>query len=250
MRIRCCFLVFILIVFIPFNVSEASTKERVEYEYMGQAIWDFCHMKGNYVAVTFDDGPDPVYTPQILDLLKKYRVKATFFVVGKKAKDFPQVIQRINNEGHEIANHTYNHEYNAMITEEKLTKELKKTDEVVKAITSKSMTLYRPVAGIYNDTIMNTATKQGYLVTMWSWHQDPKDWMNPGVYPIYHHVSTAMKPGDVIVLHDSGGDRSQAVFALEEILKTMKSNDFKGVTVSELILLSQEIPTTIFDTKQ
>ncbi|MEA1853216.1 polysaccharide deacetylase family protein [Cytobacillus sp. FSL R5-0569] len=249
MRIKWFFLVFIMILFIPFRISEASIKERDEYEQLGLAIWDFCQMKGNYVALTFDDGPDPVYTPQILDLLKKYQVKATFFVVGKKAKDFPEVIQRINKEGHEIANHTYNHGYDVLIKEDKLTEELIKTEEVVKAITSKSMTLYRPVAGIYNDTIMNTATKQGYLVTMWSWHQDPKDWMNPGVYPIFHHVSTAMKPGDIIVLHDAGGDRSQTVFALEEILKTMKNIEFKGVTVSELILLSQEIPTTIFDAK-
>ncbi len=213
-------------------VTFATEKGRPYYEKKGYVLWDI-KTEEKVIALTFDDGPHATYTPQIMDLLAQYDAKATFFVIGERAEKFPNIITQLDDEGHEIANHTYTHPHKN--TPESLEEELKKTNEVIHDITGTYPLLYRPVGGSYNESIINTAVQNGYKVIMWSWHQDTEDWKRPGVRSIVSKVVSGVAPGNIILFHDAGGDRSQTVKALEEILPALQKKGYKFVTVSELM---------------
>ncbi|MGM9923531.1 MAG: polysaccharide deacetylase family protein [Bacillus sp. (in: firmicutes)] len=225
----------------PARASAAGT--RAEYEKSGQIIWE-TNTDEKVVAITFDDGPHPVFTPQILDLLAKYDAKATFFVAGNKVARFPDVLKRELAEGHEIANHTYTHPYDKHITEARLTAELEQTDALLERLTGQKPTLYRPVGGLFNDTIINAAVKNKKLVVLWSWHQDPRDWKSPPASRIASIITKGVQPGNIILLHDWNGTEetkvSQTVIALETILDFLDKNGYKCVTVSEMLYRSQK----------
>ncbi|MBV6681871.1 polysaccharide deacetylase family protein [Bacillus thuringiensis] len=229
---------------------DAFTDSRRAYEKTGKVIWEV-NTKEKIVALTFDDGPHPVFTPQILEILAKYNAKATFFVAGNKVKRFPAILIREVKEGHEIANHTYNHIYDKNITATKLTSELNQTDEVIKQITGYKPTLYRPVGGLHNDLIINTAIQNGKLVILWSWHQDPQDWRSPAASKISKHIIKGVQPGNIILLHDWNGsefsETSHTVEALESILIHLKNNGYTCVTVSEMLYRSIKIIPSLFD---
>ncbi|MCZ2258097.1 polysaccharide deacetylase family protein [Sporosarcina sp. G11-34] len=210
----------------------ATEKGRAYYENKGYILWDV-QTEEKVIALTFDDGPHATYTAEILDLLSAHDAKATFFVLGERAEKFPNLILRQKNEGHEVANHTYSHPYSS--TPENLEMELKKTNEIIFEITGTYPLLYRPVGGSYNEPTINTAVKNGYKVVLWSWHQDTEDWKRPGVNKIVEKVLSGAKPGDVVLFHDAGGNRSQTVKALEEILPELKKEGYEFVTVSELL---------------
>ncbi|MBE2906263.1 polysaccharide deacetylase family protein [Anoxybacillus flavithermus] len=188
------------------------------------------------VAITFDDGPDMLYTPDILAILKQYDAKATFFVVGFRAEKYPDIIKRQIEEGHEIANHTYEHRDFRGQSKETIVEEIQKTEEVLYNITGKRPTLFRPPLGYYNQRILNIAKEQGYTVVMWSKHQDTYDWQNPGTNRIVRRVIRHIQPGQIILFHDHGsGSRKQTVQALKEILPILKQKGYTFVTVSELL---------------
>jgi peptidoglycan-N-acetylglucosamine deacetylase len=212
----------------------ANTVKRFKFERTGQVFWDI-RTKEKLVAFTFDDGPDPIYTPQILDALAKYKAKATFFVIGTEAERYPNIIKRQATEGHELANHTYRHHFRDNFSSNKLKEELDKTSEVIQQISGQTPTLFRPHSGFYNDTIVHTAINSGYQVILWSWHQDTKDWRRPGVGAITKNVVSDTKPGDIIIFHDAGGDRTQTVKAVINILDILYKNGYKCVTVSDML---------------
>nr|WP_313770681.1 polysaccharide deacetylase family protein [Bacillus sp. S/N-304-OC-R1] len=222
--------------------SDAQTRSRQDYEESGNVVWDV-NTKEKIVAITFDDGPHPTFTPQILDILAKYDAKATFFVAGNKVKRFPDVLERIAKEGHEIGNHTFNHIYNRNITASTLTSELEQTDQIIQSITGYKPSLYRPVGGLYNDLIINTAAQNGKLVILWSWHQDPQDWKNTTASKISNHITKGVNPGNIILLHDWFGsefdESSQTVNGLETTLNDLYNKGYKCVSVSELLLRSK-----------
>ncbi|OUC02371.1 chitooligosaccharide deacetylase [Bacillus thuringiensis serovar medellin] len=248
------FLIFLIlfIIFLCFKPISiyAFTDSRKAYEKTGKVIWEV-NTKGKIVALTFDDGPHPVLTPQILDILAKYNAKATFFVAGNKVKRFPAILKRQVKEGHEIANHTYNHIYNKNITAAKLISELNQTDEVIMQIAGYKPTLYRPVGGLHNDLIINTAIQNDKLVILWSWHQDPQDWRSPAASKISRHITKGVKPGNIILLHDWNGSEfsktSQTVEALDSIMNHLKNNGYKCVTVFEMLYRSVKIIPNLLD---
>ena len=225
------------------NVS-AVTQSREAYEKTGHVHWE-TNPKQKLVALTFDDGPHTEITPQILDLLAKYDAKATFFITGNKAVLAPEVVKRTFAEGHEIGNHTYNHPYSKNITPRKLLEELNSTDEVLKKITGQIPTLYRPVGGLYNDTIIETAIQNGKEVIMWSWDQDSLDWTHPPAAKMANYIINGMRPGSITLFHDwhpsEYSKNSQTVKAVETILKYLKDNQYKCVTVSELLYRSSKL---------
>ncbi|MDA2736358.1 polysaccharide deacetylase family protein [Bacillus cereus group sp. Bc015] len=228
----------------------AFTDSRKAYERTRKVIWEV-NTKEKIVALTFDDGPHPVFTPQILDILAKYNAKAIFFVAGNKVNRFPAILKRQIKEGHEIANHTYTHIYDKNITAAKLTSELNQTDEIIKRITGYKPTLYRPVGGLHNNLIINTAIQNRKLVILWSWHQDPQDWRSPAASKISRYITKGVKPGNIILLHDWNGSEfskiSQTVEALESIMKYLNNNGYKCVTVSELLYRSIKSMPPFFD---
>lgn len=251
MKKNSIFLIFFIIALCSKSISiYAFTDSRKAYEKTGKVIWEV-NTKEKIVSLTFDDGPHPIFTPQTLDILAKYNAKATFFVAGNKVKRFPAILIREVKEGHEIANHTYNHIYDKNITAAKLTSELNQTDEIIKQITGYKPTLYRPVGGLHNDLIINTAIQNGKLVILWSWHQDPQDWRSPAASKISKHIIKGVQPGNIILLHDWNGsefsETSQTVEALENILIHFKNNGYTCVTVSEMLYRSIKIIPTLFN---
>ena len=222
-----------------FYASESSSadKGRKYYEEAGQIVWEV-KTQEKIIALTFDDGPHKKYTPEILDLLAKYDAKATFFVVGQNAEKNPEVVLRMYEEGHEIANHTYTHPLKTNVPN--LIKEIKQTHDTIYSISGYSPILFRPVEGQYTDAMIDAIVKEGYKVVMWSWHRDTLDWKSPGVNQIVDTVLEGVKEGNVVLFHDGGGNREQTVKALKKILPALEKQGYKFVTIPELLEAQKE----------
>jgi peptidoglycan-N-acetylglucosamine deacetylase len=194
------------------------------------------------IALTFDDGPNPVYTPQVLELLAKYHAKATFFVIGSKVMQYAELVKRENDEGHEVANHSYRHRLKR-ITGSDLQEDLAKAQEAIYSATGKETHFYRPPGGMYNRSIVNTAKEAGFQVVLWS--SDPHDWREPGVHKIVHSVMEHLHNGDIVLLHDHGRHCPQTIKALEQLLPELDAQGYQFVTISELLQKSNRRPAHI-----
>ncbi|GGD75473.1 polysaccharide deacetylase family protein [Paenibacillus nasutitermitis] len=213
-------------------------KDRFYYEKKGEMIWEV-QTKQKVMALTFDDGPDPVQTLEILDLLKQYDAKCTFFVVGKRVKQYPDIMKRVSAEGHEIANHTYSHAYFRIPSSgRQVREEIERTEnEIFKLIGRKSV-LFRPPGGVYDDTIVKVSNQMGLVPIMWSWHQDTRDWSRPGVQRIRNKVLENARNGDIVLFHDHVQGKTQTTAALKVILPELKARGYRFITVSELMKCS------------
>jgi len=180
------------------------------------------------IALTFDDGPDPLTTGPILDILKQQKVKATFFVLGQAARENPGLLSRMKKEGHEIGNHGYTHDY----LQTKLVKELAETDEAVFGVTGVHTHFYRPPGGRVTRNQIDMVKHNGHVVALWS--LDSRDWLNPGSKRIIRNVTQAAFPGAIVLLHDGGDKRVQTVDALEAIIQDLRGKGYRFVTLSEL----------------
>jgi peptidoglycan/xylan/chitin deacetylase (PgdA/CDA1 family) len=243
--------VFLLISIFSLQINaSAVTPNRAEIEKTGHVIWEI-NTKEKLVALTFDDGPHPIFTPQILDILAKYHAKATFFVTGLKAKQFPDILKREVKEGHEIANHTFHHIAYNRLTREQLEKEIKETDNTIQEIIKLKPSLFRSVGGHYDNWIVNTAVNNSKLLVIWTWGKDSRDWENPSVNTICNTVTKEVKPGNIILFHDWHGYEDsktcKTVEALGTILEFLEKNGYKCVTVSELLYRSAQIIPNTFD---
>ncbi|HEV2965977.1 MAG TPA: glycosyltransferase, partial [Chthoniobacterales bacterium] len=194
---------------------------------------------------TFDDGPDPQWTPKILDILKAANVKAAFFLVGVNAEKYPGLVRRIVNEGHEIGNHTYYHPNLALAWPEHVRLELNATQLLLESITGRATTLFRPpyAADTQPSQIselmpLQIAQDLNYLVVLEN--IDPQDWAKPGADIIVQRVKQQRRDGSIILLHDSGGDRSQTVAALPRILEWLRTRGDTIVPISALLGTSRD----------
>ncbi len=198
------------------------------------------------IALTFDDGPDAIWTPPILDELEKAHVPATFFVVGENALEHPGLLQRMVHDGDEIGNHSYTHP-NLATTGEQTTKlELNATQRLIEAYTGRSTTLFRaPYFGDAEPTTMDEiapallAQDLGYTVV--GLHVDPNDWQRPGTDAIVNQIIqqveevSADSSRNVVLLHDGGGDRQQTVAALPRVIAILRARGYHFVTASALV---------------
>lgn len=176
------------------------------------------------IYLTFDDGPDPTYTPQVLDLLARYGARATFFVIGRRAAAHPELLQAIVAGGHTLGNHTYNHPSLAGMGREQVHRELQQTQEVLGGM---GVACMRPPYGAVDPFTATYAAELGLRLVRWD--LDPQDWARPGSATIAEHVLARAAPGRVILLHDGGGDRSQTVAALEQILSGLNAQGYRFV---------------------
>jgi len=194
------------------------------------------------VTLTFDDGPDPKWTPIILDVLKARGVKAAFFIVGNNAEFNPGLVRRIVAEGHEIGNHTYTHANLGKISQARMRLELDATQRLIESLTGRSTTLFRPP---YNADSTPSRLEElrplkfaegdemGYTVVLEK--IDPQDWSRPGADVILQRVKDQRSEGNIILLHDAGGDRSQTVEALPRIIDWLETRGDQVVPISELL---------------
>jgi peptidoglycan/xylan/chitin deacetylase (PgdA/CDA1 family)/spore germination protein YaaH/GT2 family glycosyltransferase len=203
------------------------------------------------IALTFDDGPDPRWTPQILDVLKTQGVPATFFVTGTNAVREPALLRRIVAEGSELGNHSSTHPDLAELPDALFAIELNATQRLVEAYTGRSMRLFRaPYAGDAEPTseaalrVAALAGAHGYVTV--GLHVDPLDWMNPDADAIVAktvaqvEAGTAVESAQVVLLHDSGGDRTQTLIALPRIIRILQARGYRFVGASELAGLHRD----------
>lgn len=216
------------------NQMPSSAKKRDYYEDRGDIVWEV-PTSNKVIALTFDDGPHKEHTEQILNLLKQYDARATFFVVGSRVEKHPEIVARALDEGHEIGNHSYSHPPFYNIGADTLRKELTKTQDAIYQATGIRSVLFRPPGGRYNDAIVNASKEVGMLTVLWSWHQDTLDWRKPGVNAIVRTVVKNARNGDIVLMHDFVPGSDQTVEALKTILPELKEQGFSFVTVSELL---------------
>jgi cellulose synthase/poly-beta-1,6-N-acetylglucosamine synthase-like glycosyltransferase/peptidoglycan/xylan/chitin deacetylase (PgdA/CDA1 family) len=195
-------------------------------------------MPARTIALTFDDGPDPRYTPQILDVLARHHAHATFFQIGSKVNEYPEISRRVLAAGNEIGSHTFTHVEPGRTPAWRLDVELSLTSNAIAAATGRVPVLMRPpyssepsaVAGA-DFTAMRQIGAAGYLVVLAD--HDTEDWQRPGVGAIVSAAQPAGGAGAVVMLHDSGGDRSQTVAALEVLIPRLQAQGYRFTTVSE-----------------
>lgn len=186
-----------------------------------------------YVAITFDDGPDPVYTPVILDLLRQNHIKATFFLIGLHSEWYPDLVKRIKSEGHEIGNHSYLHKSYLNKCDQYVIDDIQKTNNLLTSLTGIRPTLLRPPFGEYNEQTLQIANQEHLLVVKWSINS--MDWERPAAYVMDKQVLGHLKPGQIILYHDGGGRRKETVRAVANFIKTAKSNGYQFLTISEMM---------------
>jgi cellulose synthase/poly-beta-1,6-N-acetylglucosamine synthase-like glycosyltransferase/peptidoglycan/xylan/chitin deacetylase (PgdA/CDA1 family)/spore germination protein YaaH len=196
--------------------------------------------KQKEIVLTFDDGPDPTYTPQILDILDKNHIKGAFFIVGENAELHPELIERMFKEGHEIGNHTFTHPNIASTTPYQTKMELNANQRLFEEITGHSMNLFRPpyeadAEPRTRSELLPILRAQDMGYTMVGEYIDPNDWKKPSSTEIVKQVLEQLPKGNVILLHDAGGDRSNTVKALPMIIKELKKRGYTFTTIGHLI---------------
>jgi cellulose synthase/poly-beta-1,6-N-acetylglucosamine synthase-like glycosyltransferase/peptidoglycan/xylan/chitin deacetylase (PgdA/CDA1 family)/spore germination protein YaaH len=192
------------------------------------------------VALTFDDGPDPRFTPQILDILKHEHVPASFFVVGMEAAKYPDVVKRAFAEGHELGNHSFTHPNVDAVGDLRLRTELESTSRLLESLIGRRPLLYRPpsLADIEPRTTSGAAAfaragALGYVVV--DTDADPRDWERPSGGDLIRHTLAEVGQGGVILLHDGGGDRSTTVRALPDIINGLRQRGMQFVPLTAMI---------------
>jgi peptidoglycan/xylan/chitin deacetylase (PgdA/CDA1 family) len=202
---------------------------RIQWNYHLKALHDNKRIKENVIALTFDDGPT-LFTSQILDLLKIYNQKATFFCIGKQVEKFPELALRIVKEGHIIGNHTYSHsEKTGWMGVQKMKKEIDEADAIIKKTIGKKPELYRPPFGVTNPSIEKAVKQTGHQVIGWSIRS--LDTVIKDQNPILERIVKRLAPGKVVLLHDTS---AKTVDVLEKLLKEMSRQSYTSVTADTL----------------
>jgi peptidoglycan/xylan/chitin deacetylase (PgdA/CDA1 family) len=172
------------------------------------------------VALTFDDGPDPRWTPAVLDLLAKAKVHATFCLIGRQVKRYPGLVRAIVAGGHTLCNHTWDHnEHLPTLSPVRLADEMARTSAAIVAATGRAPRFFRAPGGNWSAAVQSEARRQGMVPLMWT--VDPRDWSRPGVNVIIWRALHQLRPGGIVLLHDGGGDRGQTLVALGVLLKKL-----------------------------
>lgn len=195
-----------------------------------------CQSNKKNIALTFDDGPHPVHTPEILDILAEYGIKATFFVIGENAEWYGDLVKTEYENGHEIGNHTYSHHMNLKkLSYDGIRGEIENAEEAIYENIEYRTKLLRPPGGIYSDTLLRAAADNDYTIICWS--VDTRDWAHTPTDEIVKNVLSSVKEGDIILFHDYVSGNSPTPDALRQIIPALLNEGYNFVTVSELIAM-------------
>ena len=186
-----------------------------------------CH--GADIALTVDDGPHPVWTPQMLALLERLQIQATFCVVGQQAAKLPSLVADVVAAGHQVANHTHTHRTLRTASAGTVAVEIERAQEAIATATGGKVepTLFRAPGGGWSPTVLGELAARSMRPLGWS--IDPRDWSRPGTSAIVAAISSQVRPGSIILEHDGGGDRSQTVAALAEVLPRLVDQGYRFV---------------------
>jgi len=192
------------------------------------------------VALTFDDGPSPVWTPRILDELKKANIKATFFMLGEHVARYPEIARRVAEEGHEIGNHTYDHHVLLYYKTDELEKELKDAERIILKVTGQHTKYFRPPKAWLTTQEKKEIEGLGYKIVLWSLNS--KDWVTFDDKYIVKYILKNIRPGDIILFHDSGGvfsteggDRDETVRTIPLLVDALTKKEYRFATLTELL---------------
>lgn len=191
----------------------------------------------NRIAITFDDGPDPRFTSDVLDVLAEYNVPATFFLMGSRAIAYPEIVERMQNEGHIIGNHSYWHPN--LVKEGDLAtleNEVQRTEDTLANLVGYRTKLFRAPYGFLNTDLVEKLAELDYYYIAWS--VDSLDWQEEPPQEIANRVVSNVEPGAIILMHDGGdwdADRTSTIESLRTILPTLQGQGYQFVTVPELL---------------
>ncbi len=185
------------------------------------------------VALTFDDGPHPIYTPRILDLLDEYSVTATFFVIGQNVANYPDAFQKILESGCEIGNHTYHHKNVSNMSEADIREELELTEAAISEFTNITPTLLRPPEGSFSKHLEKVCLEKKYDVILWS--IDTRDWENASAEQIANKVLKKIQNGDIILMHDYVSHGAHTYEALKIIIPELLKRGYSFVGINDLL---------------
>jgi peptidoglycan-N-acetylglucosamine deacetylase len=188
-----------------------------------------CHV-AKCVALTFDDGPGP-YTAQVLAELRSLHVRATFFVIGRNAKQSPEMVRALRAAGMVVGNHSWSHPRMTKLSLAKQRTQIRRTQALLEATIGQRPRFFRPPMWAWNRTTARAVAEEGMVGVLFS--VDTRDWSKPGVTAIVRQALTA-HAGQIIALHDAGGDREQTVQALPLIVKGLRARGLEPVTLDEL----------------
>jgi peptidoglycan/xylan/chitin deacetylase (PgdA/CDA1 family) len=226
--------VFALIVvrFLGFLRRKTLQKEVAFLQAKGQFLsTGNCHIA--QVALTFDDGPHPSYTPQILEILEQYGIKATFFCVGKQVTAYPDIVKQAYLREHLIGNHSWSHPILALLSRSALRSQLTRTSDTIEQVLGLRPVFFRPPSSVLSSQILRQAQQLGMKTVLWD--VEAKDWANPGIATITNRILDQAKHGSIIILHDGGGDRSQTVAALPAIIEGLQQRGFQFLTLDQVV---------------
>jgi peptidoglycan/xylan/chitin deacetylase (PgdA/CDA1 family) len=220
------------------DVSHAVALERLGPRLTRRILWRVPTQQ-QVIALSFDDGPHPQFTPQILDLLDEHQIPATFFLIGRHVHQQPELARRIANGLHEIGNHTFTHRILPFLRDDMIVQEIRHTGEIIGEVTGKSARFLRPPMGLFTKRVVDLIEGCGYEVVIGDVY--PRDPHRPGREKIYHRVISRARPGSIIILHDGGNsghvDRSQTVWAVQQIVRQLRGKNYRFVTISQLVSL-------------
>ncbi len=191
------------------------------------------------IAITFDDGPNPIYTQQVLEIFENIGGKATFYMIGEQMEKYTDVVRKVAEHGHEVGNHTYTHPYLSQLSPEACMQEVNKNEVLAESLIGHKPKTFRPPYLDYNDDTFSILKKNGYPM-IGAKNMDARDWEQPGVDFIVEKSRQHSKEGSILLFHDGCGDRSQTIEAVRILVHELSSKGFHFVTVSELLALTEK----------
>ncbi|MDN3017115.1 polysaccharide deacetylase family protein [Paenibacillus sp. BSR1-1] len=186
------------------------------------------------VAITFDDGPNPIYTPQVLEIFSEASGKATFFMIGEQMGKFPEVVKKVAAQGHEIGNHTYTHPYLSQLTQEECLEEIERNESLVEELVGRTPVVFRSPYLDYNHETLSLLERKSYPM-IGALNLEAQDWEQPGVDHILAKTRDCVRNGSILLFHDGYGDRSQTIEAVRILVAELSSQGYQFVTVSSLL---------------
>lgn len=207
-----------------------------------KTVFSQCRVTSNAIALTFDDGPHPQNTPRLLDMLKERHLKATFFLIGRSAATWPAIVKRIRDEGHELGNHTWDHQQLSRLRESKVMDELGRTHTAIVNACGSGPAFYRPPYGSIRVDQRKVIMEHFHYPTI-LWDVDTLDWKSPrSIAKVHDTILRDAKPGSIILCHDI---HVETINAMPSTLDDMLARGFQFRTVSELIKLEADTATAL-----
>lgn len=223
-----------LLIFTSLFIFSCTNPKTVSSSPMAKVYYHYKTVEP-YLCLTFDDGPDKVQTPKVLEILKKYNAKATFFVVGEEIEYQKSILKKVFNAGHDIGNHFYAHENINKLTESQIKESIKKTNDLIYEVTNKKPKYVRPPYGIVNDKLKKVCGELGMDIIIWTDDKDSLDWKKTVDSVIINNLTKKVSNGDIFLFHDGNKTFTNTLSAIDVIIPTLQKKGYKFVSISTLL---------------